>query len=133
MDTRGRDHGATFVNEWSDPDQRCRGLVINPAQFGDGGKQAQRRLRADALDGYEQAPIAFEIEALTDQFQHHPMHLFVFGTKRLKVGHDGLAEFVHPHRAESAGLGMDHVFELVPAAGEFGSRPSRIASSGNST
>jgi hypothetical protein len=47
------------------------------------------------------------------------MHLFVFGTKRLKVGHDRLAEFVHPHRAEPAGLGMDHVFELIPAACEF--------------
>ena len=63
-----------------------------------------------------------QIGALADQRQHPLMHLFVFGPERLEMGCDGLAQFSKPHRAESAGLGMDHVFELVTAACQFRKR-----------
>ena len=93
-------------------------LSIRPSS-GTEASKAQRRLHADPLDGFKQPLIAPQIDALADQFQHHPMHLLVFGTEHLKMSRDRLAEFDHPHCAEPAGLGMDHMFELVPAACEF--------------
>jgi hypothetical protein len=60
------------------------------------------------------------------------MDQFVFGPERFKMGCDGLAQFRKSHGTEPAGLGMDHVFELVAAACQF-EAASRIASSGNST
>src|SRR5260370_15726760 len=97
-------HGAAFADEWSNTDEcGCR-FVVDPAEFGDGGKQAQRRLHSDSLDGFKKPLIAPQVDALTDQLQHHPMYLLVFGTERLKMSRDRLAEFGQPHRAEPAGL-----------------------------
>ena len=50
------------------------------------------------------------------------MDLLVLVAQHLKMAHDRFAQPGQPHRAEPAGLGMDHVFELVAAAGEFGQR-----------
>ena len=111
-----------LTDEWCDPDEgRCR-LVIDAAEFGDRGKEGQRGLDADPLDGLEQTLIALQVGALTHQRQHALMYLFVFSPEHLKMGRDGLAQFSKPHRAEPASLGMDHVLELVAAACEFRKR-----------
>ena len=43
----------------------------------------------------------------------------IFDFKYLKMGCDCLAKFGHPHRAKPAGLGMDHMLDLIAAACEF--------------
>src|SRR5580693_8663665 len=92
-------------------------LSIRPSsgQRQAGPAQTSRR----SLDGFKQPLIAPQVVALTDQFQHHPMHLLVFGAERRKMSGDHLTKFVVSDCAEPAGLGMDHVFELVPAACKF--------------
>src|SRR3954463_12239093 len=47
------------------------------------------------------------------------MDLLVFGSQRLKMGGDRLTKRGHPYRTEPAGLGMNHVFELIAPACEF--------------
>src|SRR5471030_1467490 len=59
-------HGAALADELSDTDEGCRRLVVDPAEFGDRGKQAQRRLDADSLDGFKQSLIAPQVGALMD-------------------------------------------------------------------
>jgi len=96
-------------------------LSIRPSSGTEASKPSAE-LHADSLDGFKQPLIAPKVDALTDQLQHHPMYLLVFGTERLKMSRDRLAELGQPHRAEPAGFGMDHMFELIPAACEFRKR-----------
>jgi hypothetical protein len=83
MNTRRSVHGATLTNERSNADESGCCLVIDPAEFGDGRKEGQGRLHANPLDGFEQALVALQVGTLTNQRQHHPMHLFVFGPEHL--------------------------------------------------
>jgi hypothetical protein len=90
-------------------------LSIRPSS----GTEASKLIADFTPIPFKQPLIAPQVDALTDQFEHHPMHLLVLGTERLKVNSNRLAEFGQPHGAEPAGLGVDHVLDLVAAAREF--------------
>lgn len=101
-------------------DESGGGLVVDPAEFRQHCQHSERGYLPDRFDGLEQFLGSGEVVALTHQAHHGGADGFCRSLQGLQVKRDFPADLFIADDCQTAILGMNHLFELLAAGGEFG-------------
>src|SRR5579863_2791537 len=111
----GCSKGSACTGEGSNANECGGSLVADLTEFGNERDAGQGRFVANAADSFEEPLSSFEIDAGANQRQHGFMSVLILCLEHVEMSDDGLAQCGIAGGAKPAGLGVDHVLELITA------------------